>query len=175
MTLSRIKRLSRIGMPVLMLAALAAFTPVRAEASYYHRGFGHRGFGFHGSFLHSHFGSPFFYHSRGFYGPYYRPAPPGGLDRDVARQLGFGGLDLNVKPKKTEVYVDGEYVGVSGQFDGLPAYLWLKEVTHKLALVKDGYKTLEREYKITPGAVLDVRLKLQEGESVPPEEITAAS
>ncbi len=93
----------------------------------------------------------------------------------MARQLGFGGLDLNVKPKKTEVYVDGEYVGVSGQFDGLPAYLWLKEGTHKLALVKDGYKTLEREYKITPGAVLDVRLKLQEGESVPPEQITPAS
>lgn len=170
MTLSRIKRLSRIGIPVLMLAALAAFTPVRAEASYYHRGFG-----FHGSFRHSHFGSPFFYHPRGFYGPYYRPAPLGGLDRDVAWQLGVGGLDLNVKPKKTEVYVDDEYVGVSGQFDGFPAYLWLKEGTHKLALVKDGYKTLEREYKITPGTVLDVRLKLQEGESVPPGQITAAS
>ena len=174
MIVSRIKRLSRIGMPILMLVALAAFTPV-AEATYSHRGFGHRGFGFHGSFLHSHFASPFFYHSRGLYGPYYRPAPPGGLDRDVARQLGFGGLDLNVKPKKTEVYVDDEYVGVSGQFDGLPAYLWLKEGTHKLALYKDGYKLLERDYKISSGTVLDVRLKLQEGESEPPGQTAATS
>ena len=158
-----------------MLAALAAFTPVGAEASYRYRGFGHRGFGSHGSFGHSYYGGSSFYHSRGFYGPYHRPTPPGGLDRDVARQLGFGALDLSVKPKKTEVYVDGEYVGVSGQFDGFPAYLWLKEGTHKLALYKDGYKLLERDYKLSPGTVLDVRLMLQEGESEAPGQTAAAS
>ncbi len=177
MTLSNLKRRIRIGIPLIMVALFALALPRTAQAGYYghysHYGYGHyghHGYGF-GSYGH-HYGYSSHYYGYG--SPYYYYRPRGGLDLNVARQGGLGALDLRVRPKKrVEVYLDGEYLGVAGDFDGYPSYLWLKEGTHQLVFYKDGYLTVAREYTIRPGVVTDVRLRMQPGRSVPPEEFAS--
>ena len=123
--------LGRIGIPLLLLLLFTWGVPQTAEARY-RRSFGHHGrfFG-HGGFVGSRFG-------------FYAPSRAGELARATraARLSGLGALDLNIKPKKTAVYVDGKYVGVASDFDGSPGYLWLKKGTHQLVFHKDGYRTL---------------------------------
>ena len=96
--------------------------------------------------------------------------------REALRELGaagLGALDLNVKPKKAEVYVDGRYVGLAKDFDGSPGYLWLKEGTHEVIFYKEGYGTVVREFTVHPGAVIEVKQRMVRGESVPAEELTS--
>ena len=143
------------------------------RATYGHGG-GHSGG--HGGYAGGYYGHG--YHSRPYYGRHYGQRSYydrfGALDLQGARQAGLGGLDLNVSPKRrTEVYLDGKYVGVVGNFDGYPSYLWLKEGTHQLVLYRNGYLTMARDYRIHPGVVIDVRLRMERGESVPPEQFMA--
>ncbi len=154
--------LGRIGIPLLTLLLFTWGVPQTAEARYYGHSYGHHGrsFGHYGHPFghHSYFGSYLGYHPGYYSSYYYAPNPAEELARAtrVARQLGLGALDLNIKPKKTAVYVDGQYIGVAGDFDGSPNYLWLKKGTHQLVFYKDGYRTLAREYTIHPGVVIDV-------------------
>ena len=181
MTVNNLKRRIRIGIP-LILVALFAFASARtAEARYYgHHGYGRgyygHGYGHHGYYGHGYYGHGYGHH--GYYGygrrysPYYEP---GGLDLGVARLAGLGALDLDVSPRrKTKVYLGGEYIGVVGSFDGYPSYLWLKEGTYQLVFYRDGYTTLARELTVHAGVVIDVELRMERGESVPPEELVAA-
>ncbi|MEE8277925.1 MAG: PEGA domain-containing protein, partial [Thermoanaerobaculia bacterium] len=86
---------------------------------------------------------------------------------------GRGGLDLNVRPRKAEVYVDGQRLGRAGDFDGFPGYLWLEKGTHELALYKDGYLTVVQEFTIRPGLIQEVKFRLAPGKSVPLDEFGA--
>ena len=88
---------------------------------------------------------------------------------------GMGALDLDVWPAKTEVYVDGQYVGVVDNFDGWPRYLWLDQGTYDIVFYMDGFKTLARQYTIYPGRVIDVDDRMQPGESVRPEDLASKS
>ena len=190
MTLKNLKRRIRLGIPLMMLVLFASAFPRTAEASYYRGHHGYRGYrSGHYGHGYGHYGYRYgyghHYRHRGYYGygHHYRPysghysgsyssyyGPTSGVDRDVAQRAGLGALDLNVRPKKkVEVYVDGQYVGVTGNFDGYPAYLWLKEGTHQLVFYSDGYHTVAREYTIRPGVVTDVSFRLEPGKSVRPE------
>ena len=86
----------------------------------------------------------------------------------LARLHGFGGLDLNVKPKKAEVWVDGHYAGTTADFDGYPSFLWLEEGDHTVAIYKGGYLTWEQEVGVFPGAVSSLKFRLAPGPSEPP-------
>jgi hypothetical protein len=87
----------------------------------------------------------------------------------------IGGLDLNVKPKKTEVYVDGEFVGLAKDFDGYPGYLWLDKGCHEITLYRPGYQTWTQRFTVRTGLVIDVRVRMVEGEAVPPSPPAAAA
>ncbi len=103
-----------------------------------------------------------------------------GVPRYASR---FGGLDLNVKPKKTQVYVDGNYVGLTGAYDGWPEHLWLPVSrlaasggtnSYELIFYNPGYKTVVRHVELQPGVVIKIRDDMQPGDSIPPEELTTA-
>ena len=177
--------LGRLGIALSILALLTLGLPRTAEAHHhygYGHGFGGHGYGSYGYGTHS-FGG-FGYGGYGYggygysgygypgYGYGYAPTPLEEVAK-VARLAGLGALDLNnVKPKKTAVFVNGQYIGVTGDFDGYSSYLWLKKGTHQLVFYKDGYRTLAREYTIHPGVVIAVAgmrpgkrvvVKLQQG------------
>ncbi len=113
---------------------------------------------------HRYYGYPYAYYAPGpyYYGPPY-PAYGGFL----------GALDLDVKPKGTEVYVNGDYVGITDNFDGFPRHLWIQEGSYEIIFYKDGFVTKVKRYRVRPGAVGKVKFKMQAGLSQLPEELTS--
>ncbi len=158
----------------LAVAGLSLFGTTAAEA--HGRGGGRviiRG-GFRGGFGHGWYGfgpygwygfSPFFapYWA---YGPYY--GPTGGVDMNVAMMAGFGAVEMNVKPNRAEVWVDGKYVADARDLDGYPSYLWLEKGPHHIAVYKAGYKTFEDDIDVTRGVKRELKLRLEPGNSLPP-------
>lgn len=63
--------------------------------------------------------------------------------------------------------MDGQFVGLAKDFDGYPGYLWLEEGSYEISLVRDGFVTFTDQLLIRPGNVMDVRLRLQTGLSIP--------
>lgn len=103
-----------------------------------------------------------------YYGPYYPrryyPVAESLVRRDV------GAVDLNVRPKKADVYVDGELAGRAGRFDGFPGYLWLDDGEHQLVFVHEDYATVAKTIEVRGGALVDLRVRLQSGVSRPASE-----
>ncbi len=99
-------------------------------------------------------------------GPYYYP-------ERVRADL--GALDLDVRPEKAQVYLDGHLIGVADDFDGWPRYLWLEKGTYDLVFYYDGFKTIARQYSIYPGVVIDVEDSMVPGQSTRPEDLAATS
>jgi hypothetical protein len=117
-----------------------------------------------------HYGSygPYGHYGRsGRYGHYGSGRRGGGYD--------FGALDLDVSPAKTEVWLDGEYIGRVDAFDGFPQYLWLEEGTYDLVLFRDGYQTISRQITVRPGVVQQIDHELERGESTRPEALVSKS
>ncbi len=81
----------------------------------------------------------------------------------------MGALDFNVHPKNTEVYVDGQYVGLAKQYDGFPGHLWLEKGVYEVALYKPGFETQTRTVKILTDLILDLEIEMYEGQAVKPE------
>ncbi|HEX9092417.1 MAG TPA: PEGA domain-containing protein, partial [Coriobacteriia bacterium] len=91
-----------------------------------------------------------------------------GVPMGVAMMSGFGAVDLDVKPNRADVWVDGKYVGEARDLDGYPSYLWLKEGVHRLQIQKGGYRLFNEEVEMQPGLRKKLRVKLEPGESQPP-------
>ena len=163
----------RFRKAVILLIALGLIAPMSARAgSRYHRSHGHSSHRVHLGH-HSYYGYHSYYGSHGYYN-YYSPrfyGPDGNLYRGVGYVENIGALDLNVKPKKTQVYLNGNYIGITDRFDGFPGYLWLKEGTYELVFYNEGYMTMVQNFAIHPGAVIDVKVRLVPGKPVPPEKL----
>lgn len=149
------------------------------SGGHYHRPY--RSYGFYHHYPYSwpyNFYGPYF--SYGFYGyPWFYPWS-WGVSAAVYSSPGSAGdapgaLDLDLRPEKTEIYLDGEYIGVADRFDGFPTYLWLDPGTYDLAFYKEGYATLARQYTVRSGIIIDVEDRMRPGESVRPEELAASS
>ena len=162
---------------ILLFFILATTAPAAAWASYGyhgHHGFGHSRYGHysgHGFYGHHGFGHHGYYGSYAYsYTPRYFYGPEGNPYRVAGNAAGLGALDLNVRPKRAQVYLNGNYIGNAGRFDGRPDYLWLKDGTYELALYLEGHATVVREITVQPGAVLDVEFRLPPGSATRPEQ-----
>lgn len=134
----------------------------------YRHGYGH-GYGHSLSFYLGHyglFGYPYYYgYGRHHYGygypryAYYRSSDD------------MGAVDLNVRPKKAEVYVNGQRIGNVGEFDGFPGYLWLEEDVYDIVIYRPGYQTYHQTVEVYPGLVIDIDQDLVPGEAINPLDI----
>jgi len=122
--------------------------------------FHHFRFGFFGYYPYWSWGYPYYGYGYGYYPPVVYASTPG---------YGMGALDLNVQPKQTEVFVNGQYVGLVKQYDGFPGYLWLESGLYQVAFYRPGYETVFREFEIFTGMVLDVAIEMVPGEAVLPQ------
>ena len=136
-------------------------------------GRGHRGY-WGGGHYGGHYYGPGYYWGPSwwwyFWGPYdywY----PGYTARDYRASGDAGALDLDVSPAKTEIYVDGQYIGRVDSYDGWPQYLWLPKGTYDLVLFREGYQTIARQVTIYPGVVMSVDDRMEPGESKRPEDL----
>jgi len=153
----------RFALVVLSLGLLLPLVPGRAEAG--HGGGFSVSIGFPYSF---HFGHPYFpsfhvsYHPYSYWG-YYPAAVPTRND--------LGAIRLKVRPKKTEIFLDGDYLGRAGQYDGYPGYLWLEQGSHTLVFYRQGFRTFARSFEVRAGMITDVRVEMEPGETRTPEEL----
>jgi len=107
------------------------------------------------------------------YDPYY--SDPYYHDHRYSGREDTGALDLDVSPGRTQVYLDGQYIGTVDQYDGFPSYLWLDRGTYDIAFYLDGYKTLARQVTVYPGTVIDMDDRLEPGQSTRPEDLVSKS
>lgn len=143
------------------------------HGSRYYGSYGYQGY--YGSYGYSRYWNPFWgFWSFGYgyvpgygYGPGYGYYPP--VVYSDHRGYGMGALDLDVRPKDTEVYVDGQYVGLAKQYDGFPGHLWLEKGVYEVAFYRPGSETQTRTVKILTDLVLDIELEMFEGQAVKPE------
>jgi hypothetical protein len=91
-------------------------------------------------------------YSGGYYGGYYDPwygaypsDPQGGGSYNDE-----GALRLKIKPREAEVYVDGYYVGVVDEFDGIFQRLHIDAGPHRIEVRAPGFETLTFDVRITP-------------------------
>lgn len=132
---------------------------VRSHASPYF-GFGYGWGPYWGSYWDPFWGQPYAY------GPY-AYGPREGADMNAAAIAGYGAVDLDVKPNRAEVWVDGKFVGEARDLDGSPAYLWLKDGTHRVVISKGGYVSLDTKVDVLRGIRKGLKVRLQEGAPEP--------
>ena len=69
----------------------------------------------------------------------------------------YGGLSFDIQPSDADLYVDGEYVGMVGTFTPYGEPLTLTPGVHRIAIVRDGFRTMEWDVRIEPGQVMPYR------------------
>jgi hypothetical protein len=121
-------------------------------------GFGGVGFGsYYGSFYDPYvfydpfspwYGSYRGYGSYGSYGGYGYPAYGYGYPSSYYSRLADGELRLKVRPRSAQVFVDGYYVGVVDDFDGIFQRLHLPSGGHRIEVRAPGYETLTFDVQI---------------------------
>lgn len=155
---------------MILVGVIAAF-PRAAEA---HGRIGFRvGIGIPGFFGGPFYGYPYCgfspywgpcYGAYGTYGPYAST----GFQMGMAAAAGIGAVDLDVKPGAAEVWVDGRFVAEAGDLGGSPGLLWLKDGPHHLVIYKGGYRSLDEDISVQPGQTLDLKVRLEKGDSQAP-------
>jgi hypothetical protein len=75
----------------------------------------------------------------------------------AARLQSYGGLSFDVGPSDADLWVDGEYVGSVGTFTSYSEPLTLIPGVHQIAIVREGFRTIEWEVTVQPGHVLPYR------------------
>jgi len=91
----------------------------------------------------------------------YRPRVYGYYDRTyygiAPGMYQYGGLSFDIQPSDADLWVDGEYVGPVGTFTpyGEPLTLW--PGVHHVAIVREGFRTMEWEVTVEPGRVIPYR------------------
>lgn len=71
-----------------------------------------------------------------------------------------GGVQLDIDPRRAQVFVDGTYAGVVEDFSGYYRHLELPAGPHEIAVVSPGYDPLTLHVIVAPGATLTQRATL---------------
>jgi len=83
----------------------------------------------------------------GYYDPWYGGYPS--TQSSYTPYTKEGSLKLKIKPREAEVYVDGYFVGVVDDFDGIFQRLHIETGPHRVEVRAPGYETLVIEVRIT--------------------------
>jgi hypothetical protein len=85
---------------------------------------------------------------------------PSGYYQVPLENAPMGGVQLDIDPRRAEVYVDGTYVGVVEEFSGYFHHLELPAGPHDIAVLAPGYDPLSFHVLVAPGATLTQRATL---------------
>ena len=88
----------------------------------------------------------------GYYGGYYDPwygGYPAYPQASYSTDNDEGSLKLKLKPRDAEVYVDGYFVGIVDDFDGIFQRLHLDSGPHRIEARAPGYEPLAFDVRIT--------------------------
>jgi hypothetical protein len=72
----------------------------------------------------------------------------------------IGGVQLDIDPRRAQVFVDGTYAGLVEEFSGYFHHLELPAGPHDISVVASGYEPLSFHVLVSPGATLTQRASL---------------
>jgi PEGA domain len=112
----------------------------------------------------------------GFFDPFWGPYYPYGYGYPYAYGYpygvyGSGSVRTEIKPKQTQVYVDGYYAGVADDFDGAFQRLHTTPGGHTVTLRLEGYRTVTENIYVRPDSTAKLKEtmeKLAPGEASQP-------
>jgi hypothetical protein len=147
--------------------------PVYYSRAYYYGPafyYGYYGLGYYSPF----WGSPFWWGYPSFaWGPYGWGYPYGygyGWGYPYGYYDSRGSARIIVKPKQTEVFVDGYFVGVADDFDGVFQGMKLDPGGHEITLYLDGYRTSKHKVMLQDGKTFKLKLDMVKlGDNEPKE------
>ncbi|MDE3156838.1 MAG: PEGA domain-containing protein [Acidobacteriota bacterium] len=99
------------------------------------------------------------------WGPYWGPWGPWGYPPYppyyyVARGR-TAHLKTEVKPKNTQIYVDGYYAGIADDFDGIFQSLSVRPGPHEVTLYLNGFKAVHQQLYLSPDSTTKLRHVMQ--------------
>ena len=71
-----------------------------------------------------------------------------------------GGVQLDIDPRRAQVFVDGSYAGLVEDFSGYFHHLEVPAGPHDISIVASGYEPLSFRVIVSPGATLTQRATL---------------
>ena len=74
-----------------------------------------------------------------------------------------GGVQLDVEPRRAQVFVDGAYAGIVDDFRGYYQHLTLPAGRHRIEILTSGYMPLMFEITVVPDRTITYRWSLQDG------------
>jgi hypothetical protein len=98
------------------------------------------------------YGSAYGYGYPGAATPSYVAAVPGRLD---------GGVRLDVAERDAQVFVDGYYVGVVGDFNGVRERITLEPGPHRVEIQQDGFEPVSFDVNVEAGRTITYRTQLR--------------
>jgi len=90
------------------------------------------------------------------------PIPEKAAAVDAGRSRPTGGVQLDLEPRRAQVFVDGEYAGVVEDFSGYYHHLMLTAGVHRIEVLMSGYLPLIIEATVAPDRTITYRQSLQE-------------
>jgi hypothetical protein len=94
------------------------------------------------------------YYSYGYANPSYGyPLSRFGLSAGTA----YGGMSFEVDPYDAAIFIDGEYVGVAGDFGPSAQPLTLRSGTYRVEIQASGYEPVMFDVNVLPGQVIPYR------------------
>lgn len=74
---------------------------------------------------------------------------------------GVGALRLKVKPGNAQVHIDGYYVGVIDDFDGMFQRLQIEAGSHRVEVRAEGFEPVQFDVMVTPGETITYKGELK--------------
>jgi hypothetical protein len=88
------------------------------------------------------------------------------------KRTGPGTVEIDVRPRKATVRLDGENVGRAKDYNGSWNVLVLEPGRYLLELERDGYRTLQIPLEVESAAHYHILERLEEGEGLDPRSAT---
>jgi hypothetical protein len=107
---------------------------------------------------------PFLFGGYGYgggYGSGYGSGYGGGYSSSYGSSRGTGSLRLKVKPGNAQVFIDGYYVGIVDNFDGVFQRLGIEAGAHKIEVRAEGFEQVEFDVMVTPGETVTYKGELK--------------
>ncbi|HEY3383308.1 MAG TPA: PEGA domain-containing protein [Vicinamibacterales bacterium] len=80
---------------------------------------------------------------------------------NVGPGVAYGGLSFDISPGDAAVFVDGDYVGVVGNFPPSAAPLTISPGRHRIEVQADGYRSMVWDVEVIPGEVIPFRGEME--------------